>query len=86
MSNNQEIPSHQQEQVDNMLSYIKSQEGLSEFVANFNDNEKGFMWSDDKRVNQIGNAVIEDGHSGASFALCLRMCQSILNKELNNRK
>jgi hypothetical protein len=85
MSNNQEIPSHQQEQVDNMLSYIKSQEGLSEFVANFND-KNGFMWSDDKRVNQIGNAVIEDGHSGASFALCLRMCQSILNKELNNRK
>ena len=78
MSNNQKIPSYQQEQVDNMLSYIKSQEGLSEFVANFNDNEKGFMWSDDKRVNQIGNAVIEDGHSGASFALCLRRCQKIL--------
>jgi hypothetical protein len=85
MSNNQEIPSHQQEQVDNMLSYIKSQEGLSEFVANFNG-KNGFMWSDDKRVNQIGNAVIEDGHSGASFALCLRRCQSILNKELNNRE
>jgi len=80
MSNNQEIPSHQQEQVDNMLSYIKSQEGLSEFVANFND-KNGFMWSDDKRVNQIGNAVIEDGHSGASFALCLRMCQKILSNK-----
>ncbi len=80
MSNNQEIPSHQQEQVDNMLSYIKSQEGLSEFVANFNG-KNGFMWSDDKRVNQIGNAVIEDGHSGASFALCLRMCQKILSNK-----
>ena len=86
MSNNKEIPSYQQEQVDNMLSYIKSQEGLSEFVANFDDNKNGFMWSHDKRVNQIGNAVIKDGHSGASFALCLRRCQSILNKELNNRE
>ena len=36
--------------------------------------------------DETRNAVIEDGHSGASFALCLRMCQSILNKELNNRK
>lgn len=80
MPNNKEIPSHQQQQVDNMLSYIKSQEGLSEFVANFND-KNGFMWSDDKRVNQIGNAVIEDGHSGASFALCLRMCQKILSNK-----
>ena len=80
MPNNKEIPSHQQEQIDNMLSYIKSQEGLSEFVANFND-KNGFMWSDDKRINQIGNAVIEDGHSGASFALCLRMCQNILSNK-----
>ena len=29
-------------------------------------------------VSIIGNAVIEDGHSGASFALCLRRCQNIL--------
>lgn len=62
-----------------MLYYIKSQEGLSEFVASFNDNKNGFMWSDDKRVNKIGNAVIKDGHSGA-FCIVFKKVSKYITK------
>ena len=43
----------------------------------------GFMWSQDKRVTDIGNheLVLGDGHSGASFAITLRHCQARLREQ-----
>jgi hypothetical protein len=65
--------------VANMLAKIRSLE-LVDFVINFNESS-GFMWSNDERVNKIGNSTLNDGHSGASFACCLRQCQQILRQE-----
>ena len=39
------------------------------------------MWSEDPRLNEIGNAVESDGHSGCSFAIMIRECQRILTEE-----
>jgi hypothetical protein len=36
---------------------------LESFVRDF-DNKNGFMWTDDNRINKIGNLVLSDGHSG----------------------
>ena len=62
--------------VKNMLNAIRTL-GLDDFVRDF-DNEEGFMWSNDKRIYDIGEKVVSDGHSGASFACCLRQCQQLL--------
>ena len=62
--------------VKNMLNAIRTL-GLDDFVRDF-DNEQGFMWSNDKRIYDIGDKVVSDGHSGASFACCLRQCQQLL--------
>lgn len=62
--------------VMNMLNAIRTL-GLDDFVRDFDD-EQGFMWSNDKRIYDIGDKVISDGHSGASFACCLRQCQQLL--------
>jgi len=47
---------------------------LTDFVKEFRD-EGGFMWSVDKRVATISNALEYQSHSGASFACTLRSCQ-----------
>lgn len=62
--------------VMNMLNAIRTL-GLDDFVRDF-DGEQGFMWSNDKRIYDIGDKVMSDGHSGASFACCLRQCQQLL--------
>jgi len=36
------------------------------------------MWTSDSRTYDIGNDVLSDGHSGCSFACCLRECQYFL--------
>jgi hypothetical protein len=38
---------------------------------------KGFLWSTADEITQISNAVLDDGHSGPSFAFCLRHMESI---------
>jgi len=63
-------------QVQNMMNSIRNL-GLADFVKNFDDDD-GFIWSCDPRVDHIGQAVCDDGHSGASFACCLRDCQYFL--------
>jgi len=65
-----------------MMEVIKEKE-LTEFVRDFDG--LGFMWSSDKRVHEIGNDPRVDrcGHSGASFAICMRMCQSQLRTDNN---
>ena len=56
--------------VSNALNFIRTRQDLIDFVIDENNDLKstGFMWSNDPRVNDIGNALINDGHSGFSFA------------------
>jgi hypothetical protein len=56
---------------------IKNAEWVN-FVRDFND-DKGFISCDDEIIHTIYNIVNaeNDIHSGTSFALCLRACQSI---------
>ena len=63
----------------NAIEAIQSLD-LVDFVKNFDDDERGFMWSNDPRVKRIGDKIIDDGHSGASFACTLRECQNIFRK------
>ena len=65
--------------ISNMLKVIQSDNNLIEYVTHFNGKD-GFMWDTDLRKYQISDAVDKDGHSGASFALCLRECQRRLKQ------
>tara|TARA_Y100001980_G_C14461762_1_gene243527 strand:- start:143 stop:466 length:324 start_codon:yes stop_codon:yes gene_type:complete len=55
--------------------------GHEEFIRTFNNASTGFMWNTDNRLKDIGNALDFQGHSGASFALTLRGCQSYFSEE-----
>lgn len=66
--------------IERALVYIRSKPELVEFVRTF-DGESGFMFTQDPRITEIDNALDSDGHSGASFACCLRGCQQILKEE-----
>jgi hypothetical protein len=72
--------------VTNALKFIRTRQDLIDFVIDKDNSLKntGFMWSNDPRVNEIGNALIDDGHSGASFGCTLRMCQNVLRENKNN--
>ena len=69
--------------VSNALNFIRTRQDLIDFVIDENNSleNTGFLWSNDTRVNEIGNALINDNHSGSSFACTLRICQEILRKE-----
>ena len=66
--------------VQNALTYIRSKPELITFVRDY-DRNLGFLFSSDPRVREIDDAVVSDGHSGASFEWCLRRCQNILSNE-----
>jgi hypothetical protein len=72
-----------EEYVDNMMRFLRTRPELIDFLVNFNE-DSGFMWSGDPRTIEIGNAVMNDGHSGASMAMCMRECQYLLKKEKEN--
>ena len=65
--------------INNMMKVITSDESFKDYVRNFDGNQ-GFMWDKDPRKYAIGDAVDSDGHSGASFAICLRECQRRLQQ------
>jgi hypothetical protein len=50
--------------------------GFQDNIRKFIDKD-GFMFSNNDFVYKIGNDenVLKSGHSGASFAICLRNCQ-----------
>ena len=73
------METHFEKQVKNALVVIKDLQ-LEDFIRSF-DGKDGFMWSSDSRVTQIGNKLMSDGHSGASFAFTLRECQRRLIEE-----
>lgn len=69
------------ETIDNMMNFLKTDITLVNFVKDFND-MNGFLWCDDKRMNQIYDGMnIDEFSSPAAFALYLRKCQALLQKE-----
>lgn len=74
--------------VSNALNFIRTRQDLIDFVIDENNSLKdtGFMGAKDSRINEIGNALINDGHSGSSLACTLRICQEILRKEKNENE
>jgi len=61
-----------------MYNHINKNPEWVDFIRDFND-DNGFLFSKDERITDIYNAVTAetDIHSGSSFALSLRGCQSI---------
>lgn len=59
--------------------------GLWEFVCNFEDDKRGFMYSGDPRIELIIEHPLVDnhGHSGASFGMCVRNVQRIAKNGLS---
>jgi hypothetical protein len=69
----------------NMCDAI-SELNLWGWLSTFTPNEKeGFMWSNASEINQIGrhSKVEADGHSGASFAWCMRNMEIIAKNGWN---
>jgi hypothetical protein len=68
----------------NMMKIIKSDPDLYTWFVNYNPAESsGFMYDTHPNVIRISTLVESDGHSGASFAVCMRMCkQKLKQKEL----
>ncbi len=66
---------HEQDMIGNAIAFLATRPDLEVFVRDFNDENTGFSFSSDPRLDDIANALISDGHSGASFALVLRECQ-----------
>ena len=69
---------HWERCVKNAMTFLRNNPELADFVRSFSNDETGFMWSADPRLGTISQALDADGHSGASFACCLRACQSRL--------
>lgn len=63
------------QQLLNMANVITKYE-LWEWLEKFNPGEGGFMFSTDDNVMKIGMAL-NDGHSGASFAIAFRYMEKI---------
>ena len=65
---------------NNMLDYIRKNPHLVNYVVNFQEN-KSFMYSNDKEVNEIHTSMVEEGLDLLTFSIYLRNCQHILKKE-----
>ena len=69
------------EMAEQALTYINEFPELIEFVKNFNE-ENGFMWSSDEKIFKLFDGINNPNHSPSSFALTLRVCQSIYKGDL----
>ena len=72
-----------EEIVDRALTVVKSKPEWIKYIKTFN-NPQGFVFCDDKMLDDITSAVDEENpiHSGASLALCLQKCKIILNNTI----
>jgi len=64
--------------VANMKNVVKNNNLTEWLVTYVPDPNCGFIWSSHKNIDIISRAVAKDGHSGASFACCIRQVQSEL--------
>ena len=69
--------------VNNALLFIKTDPEMVDYVKTFNE-PNGFAWTQHPILEKISSATDKDGHSGASFAICLRICQQKLISEANS--
>ena len=63
------------------LEPLYTRKDLADFVRDFNNNDTGFMFCPDSRIDELNELLDSDGHSGASFACCLRKCQKLLREQ-----
>ena len=56
---------------------------LKEFVKTFKQ-PNGFAFCESQEYKKIIDAIMDDGHSGSSLALCMRACQKLFNLEAQN--
>lgn len=54
-----------------------------EYMKKFDDNSAEFMWSTNKKIYNLGKALKNDRHSGASFACTMRLVQACLMSHEN---
>ena len=67
--------------VNNMMDHIMADPSMKEYVKRGPPPGKGFMWDTNHHLNKLSILTDKDGHSGASFACCLRACQLKLRAE-----
>ena len=66
----------------NMINKIESDPDLLQWLLNYTpDRRTGFMWCEHPNISKIAMLVREDGHSGASFGLCLRSVHNQLRNK-----
>ena len=80
---------HWTQAVSNMKTAIKKNNNYYDFLLNFTpDDDTGYAWTQNKEFKQISKFLERetdsDGHSGASFAVCLRTSIQDLQNEMNN--
>ena len=69
--------------VNNMMMHIMADSSLKAYVIKGPPADKGFMWDRNDHINKLAELTDKDGHSGASFACCMRECQKRL-KSIEN--
>lgn len=79
---------HWTQAVSNMKIAIKKN-NYYDFLLNFTpDDDTGYAWTQNEEFKQISKFLERetnsDGHSGASFAVCLRTSIQDLQSEMNN--
>ena len=61
-----------------MMADIITKLELWDWLCNYSpDKGKGFMWSSDKNITKISNALPHNNHSGATFAYAMRQMEFI---------
>mgnify|MGYP001171810208 FL=1 len=73
--------------VNLMIKSINSDNNMRDFFINFIPSENtGYAWSQNTQyryyVNILDRLTNETGHSGASFAFCLREAVNIIRKDV----
>ncbi len=73
--------------VNLMITSIKSDNNMLDFFKNFNpDENSGYDWSQNPQykyyTNILDRLTDESGHSGASFACCLRESVNLIREEI----
>lgn len=63
--------------INNAMNVLNNNKHLREYVKN--QKNESFMFSTDPEIIELNNLLNSDGHSGASFSICMRYCQYLLN-------
>ena len=67
----------------NMLTFIRMNDNLINYVINFN---KNLSCCYDKEIKDIQYAVLEDGLDYSSFSTCFNNCKNILRHQHHKKK